>query len=282
MKKTVIIISTFLFSILCTTAKATDCTPRVFQEEKINFALCDNYGRCGEKTYLLFKARTKALNNYIKDKIARGELEDKKFEFSIYSPIYLRYFELSQGKNGYFVSMSGYLYPTLEQLISIVDYFATPNWQPLFLNNYPTKNETDEAFHRRSRASEQRISNIYKSGEGREPHTYQLFTIWEKEGVSLEYSGDSLKYIIDNMPLAFKVNATLPVKIQDRYLFFEEERISVVQDMKIIQTFEAYSEEDYRVYAHSKWVNICPPWGSEDSWIYSYSYEKNRFYENKK
>ena len=288
MKKTIIILSAFLFSIFCTTTKATDCSHRIFQEEKINFALCDNHGRCGERTYILFKARVKVLNDYIKDKIAKGELEDKKFEIDIYDQIYIPYMSLTQGKNGYFVDMSGQPYPTLEKLITIVDYFAKPDWKP-FIPDFSQKidNETEEAADKRHRANEQKISNLWKSGEGREPYSYQPFTIWEKDGVSLEYSGDSLKYAINGMTVPFKVNATLPVKIQDRYLFFEKEYIYVVQDMETIKTFkidktylESHTGEDNVVYVHSKWVNIC--WQSGiDSWLYSYSYDKNRFYSKR-
>ena len=288
MKKTIIILSAFLFSFFYTTTNATNCSPRILQEEKINFALCDNYGRCGERTYILFKARVKVLNDYIKDKIAKGELEDKKFEIDIYDPVYLPYMELTQGKNGYFVNMSGQSYPTLEELITIVDYFAKPDWKPFIVDFSPKRNdETDEAAGRRYRFNVQKTSNLYKSGEGREPYSYQPFTIWEKDGVSLEYSGDSLKYAINGVAVPFKVNATLPVKIQDRYLFFEEEYIYVVQDMETIKTFEidktyleSHTGKDNVVYVHSKWVNIC--WHSDmDSWFYSYSYDKNRFYSKK-
>jgi hypothetical protein len=95
-----------------------------------------------------------------------------------------------------------------------------------------------------------------------------------------------LKYAINDTTVSFKVNATLPVKIQDRYLFFEEEYIYVVQNMETIKTFkiektylENYTGEDYTVYVYSKWVNIC--WHSDkDSWFYSYSYDKNKFYGN--
>ena len=132
MKKIFILLSLLFFFI--TAAKATNCEPRVFQEEKVNLAICDNYDYSGERLYLLFKARTKVLNDYIKDKIARGELQDKKFEISIYSPIYMRYMNLTQGKEGYFVGISGISYPTLAQLITIIDYFAKPDWKPFIVD----------------------------------------------------------------------------------------------------------------------------------------------------
>ena len=274
-----------LFVLYTTVAKATNCSSRVFQEEKINLAICDNYDRSGERLFLLFKARTKVLNDYIKDKIAKGELQDKKFEISMSDPIYMRYMELTQGKNGYFVDMSGISYPTLGQLMTIVDYFAQPNWKPFIVDfSYRRDDETNEAAERRYEAEDNKITNFLKSGVGYAPYAYQPFTIWKRDNISLEYSSDSLRYLIDEKPLSFQANATLPVKIKDRYIFFQDDNIFVVQDMEIIKTFkfqETYYGEDYAVYVHSKWVNIC--WHSDiDSWIYSYSYDKNRFYENTK
>ena len=56
---------------------------------------------------LSFLYPAKVLNDYIKDKIAKGELKDKKFEIQIYDRV-LTYphLELTQGKNGYFVYFS--------------------------------------------------------------------------------------------------------------------------------------------------------------------------------
>jgi hypothetical protein len=84
-KKRIIIIS--VLALFAMQAKATNCTDRIYQEEKINLYLCQNYTGFNETTALIFKARTKILNDYIKDKIAKGELEDKKFEIQIYDRI---------------------------------------------------------------------------------------------------------------------------------------------------------------------------------------------------
>ena len=75
-------IALFLFT-LCTTAKATFCVDRIYQEEKVNLYLCQNHTCFNETRSLLFKARTKVLNDYIKDKITKGVLRDKRFEIQI-------------------------------------------------------------------------------------------------------------------------------------------------------------------------------------------------------
>lgn len=159
--------------------------------------------------YILYEARTKVLNNYIKDKIARGELQDKKFEISIYSPIYMRYMNLTQEDDRYLVSISGIPYPTLAQLMTVVDYFAKPDWKPFIVDFTPKRSESEH----------NKTLDFFETDTGYAPYTYQPFTIWKREDISLEYSGDSLRYLIGEKPLSFQVNATLPIKIKDRYLF---------------------------------------------------------------
>ena len=78
----------------------------------------------------------------------------------------------------------------------------------------------------------------------------------------------------------------MPVRIKDRYLFFEREQVFVVQNMQIIKThkIEESLGGDYKIHTHSKWVNIYEYYDrdDEDRWDYSYSYDKNKFYEHKK
>ena len=282
------VLTLLLLVFYITAVKATNCEPRIFQEEKINLEICDNYDYSGERLYILFEARTKVLNDYIKDKIARGELQDKKFEFSIYPSFFVRYLNLTQEENSYLVGISGIPYPTLAQLMTVVDYFAKPDWEPFTVEvDRPKRDdETVEAAKKRYEADNNKIHDFFKSAAGYVPHAYQPFTVWKRDGISLEYSGDSLRYLIGKKPLLFQVNATLPVKIKDRYLFFEREQIFVVQDMRIIKThkIEELLTGDYKVHIHSNWVNIYETYDSddEDRWDYSYSYDKNQFYEHRK
>jgi len=293
MKKTIKVNVTLLLLLtLCTTATATDCAEREFVKGKIELFLCSNHGRIGEIGYLLFEARTKVLNDYIKNKIAKGKLENKKFRISIQDPIYMRTLFLGQNDTSYFVHMSGFPWPTLEQLISIVNYFAKPDWEPIDLFYWRRENETEEEFEKRIQAEEEKKSVLF--GSTIEQIEYQPFIIWERDGVSLKYSGDSLKYVINGIPLPFKVNATLPVRIHDRFLFFEtdfeteSDYIHVVQNMEIIKThrldfFGPVSfnlGENYVILIDSEWVYIC--WHSnKDSCFYRYSYHENRFTEIK-
>ena len=71
-------------------------------------------------------------------------------------------------------------------------------------------------------------------------------------------------------------------KLQDRYLFFQQDGVYVFQDKQIIKSFkyDDYISYNLDVYVYPKWVNIS--WGGVDHWFLSYSYNKNRFYERKK
>jgi hypothetical protein len=277
MKKLVIILS--LLTLLTIQTKATECSVKIFQEEKINLYLCQNYSAFQETRVLLFKARTKVLNDYIKDKIAKGELEDKKFEIQIYDQILSNvHLFLTQGRNGYFVTLSGY--PSLQELKAIVDYFSKSDWKPIIIGAYDCENKKYE----NAEIANKRIFNFYQQNISTTTIPYQPFAIWEKEGVSLQYSGDSLKYVIDNIHLRFRPTSALPVKIKDRYLFFQSDSIFVLQDMQTIKKLNveepySYNVSEFDTYVFPKWINIC--WGGKDNWVYSYSYDKNRFYKNK-
>ena len=282
MRKSITILSIFL--ILCTTARATGCGWRFFQEEKINLALCQNHGR-GKVIALLMEARTKALNEYIKEKIARGELENKKFEIRIYDPILsVPYLELTQGKNGYFVILAGTSFPSLQQLKAIVDYFAKPDWTPFFaaFEFRVKEGETNEDTNNRRDAVGRRIDNVLNSNADK-PLKHEPFAIWGRDGIAVELADDRLRYSINGTVFPLPVAFPLPVKIQDRYLFFQNDSIVVVQDMEIIQTFDiakAPIDENIRVTAYPKWVNITFSWSGRTDWAYSYSFDKNRLFVN--
>ena len=277
-KKAVVILC--LFALTARQAEASHCAERTFKEEKINLFLCQNSsGGYSEIRTLLYKAKTIVLDDYIKEKIAKGELQDKKFEIQIWSRMLSNlHLYLTQGHNGYFVSISDY--PSLSELKTIVDYFSRPDWKPFVAEfNHRKVGETEEEGEKRYYANEQKIYNFYKSNNEKEPIAYQPFTVWEKDGVSLQFLGDTLRYLIYGTPLSFKADEILPVKIQDRYLFFEQDSIFVVQDLQTINSIKREDSlfGDFSVNVHSEWVNIG--W-SEKNWVYSYSYEQNRFFKN--
>lgn len=268
MRQTILLCILLTFNIA---AQATECVDRVFQEDKVNMYLCQNYSNYNETTSLLFKARTKVLNEYINEKIRSGQLEDKKFEIQIYDQVLTyRHLELTQGKNGYFVNLSGY--PTLEQLVILIDYFTKPDWEPFLTSDY-TK-VSDEILANQ-------IDKFYADNASVNLPilTQNTFPVWAQGDLHLDYEGDDLKYFVGSTPLSIKATSSLPVLIKDRFLLFQSDTMYVLQGQEIIVKMKIDNpiSEDYDIYAYPNWVNICN--GGKDNWVYSYSYKRNKFYK---
>ena len=165
----------------------------------------------------------------------------------------------------------------MQELITIVNYFAKADWKPVLLG--------DDFYTVGGEVIRRRINNFFRQNAVTEIFPYQPFSIWEKDRISLQYSGDSLRYFINDSLVPFRVNSNLPVTIRDRHLFFQQDSIFVIQDMQTIKSIAIDkswkdTSEDFDIYVFPKWVNIC--WGGKDNWVYSYSYDKNRFYKNRK
>ena len=286
MKKITLLLLIFAFY---TTAKASHCAEWTFQKEHINLFLCQNAstinGRNRERA-LLFRAKTIALNELIKNKIENGQLENKRFEIQIWcSMLSPRRLELTQGRNGYFATMSFEEFPSMEKLIIIVNSFANPDWQPLIsFFNHRRHGETEEESYRRWNADIRRIDNFFAQNAITEPVEFSPVTVWEHDGIALELTSDGLRYAIDGERLSFLADIWhSPVRIGNRFLFFQQDwrytvRIHVVENREVIQVLETSTEpltvDELEVEVGSKWVNI----GSWRGWVYSYSYEENRFF----
>lgn len=264
-----------LFAAIAINAKATFCIDWIYQGEYINFYLCQNHSSYNKTRALLFEGKAKFLSEYIKDKIEKGELQNKKFELSIHdSNLTYPRLDLSQNENGYFIDISGY--PSIKELIIIVDYFAKRDWQPFFTGDWQ---KVDVQKQMGDFFEAQNISNIANP-------IYSPITIWEENNIELRYhtEADAAYYYVAGKKVEnIYPTSSLPVQIKDRVIFFEDEKITVMENNKIIKTFSTKGNnvmEDYDVYAYNDWVNIC--WGGEDNWLYCYSYAKNQFTSNPK
>ena len=176
---------------------------------------------------------------------------------------------------------------------TIVHYFANPDWQPVLLpylgNNslYDMIDITSLDFAAVSR----QISRFFEQNTVNEVFAFKPVTVWERDGVSLEFSSTGLRYAIYGEPLSLVPTfGAMPVRIHNRFLFFQRNIVNncvyeagivhVVEDMQTIKTWESGSLwSSYTVFwdveVHSKWVNFS---NCLDRWSYSYSYEQNRFF----
>ena len=265
MKRTFLIV---LFSLFSLQINATECVDKTFKEEHLNIYLCQNYSNYNETRTLLFQARTKILNDYIGEKIKSGQLQNKKIEIQLYDPVLTyNHLNVSQGKNGYFVSYSGFA--TIQQLKIFIDYFANPNWKPFFTSDYQKVS---------SETISKQIDKFFLDNKTSEITLTQL-NLWSLDNLKLDYLNDTLKYFVNSIELDIAATSSLPIKIKDRFLLFQAESIFVLQGQEIIKTFKIENPitEDYDIYPYEKWVNICN--GGKENWVYSYSYDKNKFHK---
>jgi hypothetical protein len=258
------------FTLFSQTIKATECVEKTFKEEHLNIYLCQNYSNYNETRTLLFKARAQILNDYIAEKIQSGLLQNKKIEIQLYDPLLTyNHLNISQGKNGYFVTYSGFA--SIQQLKTFIDYFADPNWAPFFTSDFQKVS---------SETISKQITQFFLDNKTSKIEASQL-NVWSLDHLKLDYINDTLKYFVNASELQIAASSSLPIKINDRYLLFQNDSIFVLQGQEIIQTLRIDKPitEDYDIYVYARWVNICN--GGQDNWVYSYSYEKNKFHQRK-
>ena len=77
--------------------------------------------------------------------------------------------------------------------------------------------------------------------------------------------------------MAIYPNASLPIKIHDRILLFQSDKMLVLQGAKIIleQEIAAPALGDYDLHASDDEIKICD--GGEENWHLIYSYKHNKF-----
>ena len=267
MNKTLLIL---FFSLFSQTIKATECVEKTFKEEHLNIYLCQNYSNYNETRTLLFKARAQILNDYIAQKIQAGQLQNKKIEIQLYDPLLTyNHLDISQGKNGYFVTYSGFA--SIQQLKTFIDYFTDPNWAPFFTSDFQKVS---------SETISKQINKFFLDNTTSKIESSQL-NVWSLDHLKLDYVNDTLKYFVNSIELKIAASSSLPIKVIDRFLLFQNDAIFVLQGQEILKTLriEKPITEDYDIYVYAKWVNICN--GGQDNWVYTYSYEKNKFHKRK-
>lgn len=266
------LLSLFLFFFSYSLSFATFCVDTTFQEKHINLYLCQNHSSFKKSTGLLFAARAKFLNQYIDEKIKKGELKDKKIEMSVYdSLLTFNHLDISEENGVYVVDLSGY--PSLNKLIAIIDYLGKSDWKPFFTGDYQ-KVDSEVIARRKETFYRDNINSQFKVSE------IKSFTIWQQNDLRIDYVNDELVYYTNDKQLSFVPDMTLPVQIKDRAIFFQDNKILVMEGDKVIKSLNIEANkfsEELDIYVYDDWVNICD--GGEDNWEYSYSYKQNRFYK---
>jgi len=259
-------------------SEATVCADRFFFEQHVILGICKNHGRGLGKAALYYEGVAKALNDYIALRIERGELKDKKFDIYMLDPILTRpHIELVQNKKTYFIRSGEAL--SLQELMCLIDEFTQPDFTALDLGLWEYENETD--YDRKSRQLERVKRRIF----GKQLLEEDINTIRNREYVfhqqgklKMIYQNDKVKYFIDNKEIEIDPIG-LPSLVGDRYIFQECGVFKVYQDTTLVKTFRHSDEDEWDCEyigadVYNKWVNF----DTYGEYMYSYSYDKNRFY----
>lgn len=265
-----------LFIISGNAAKATECEPRYFIEKHINLSLCQYHHL--QSLDWLYKARVKAINNYIATKIERGELENKKFEIGMDDPsLSLQYMKINNTPKACYIVV-GNIHLDIERLKRIVDACCNPSFK--YIEARSSEN-VDAAEY-----MDKQLKRYAKGYEGEMP-VFEC-DIWTQQLLSITYksSDDDLRYVLYGKELPYGVHFSIPSVIKNRYIIpvnlngsYGIDHFLVYQDLVQIKKFKLpendfYEEFDINPYVYGNWINFC----RYDDCMYSYSYDENKFY----
>jgi len=271
-KKMKYLYSTIILFVFSVNSGATEREYHNYIYSNLNFSFCYNFTSYDPVEYLYYKGLTTLLNEYIREKIENGDLDNKKFEiqagctiFGIYPAI-----EISRNKNGYFVFIHGDT--NFNQLVRIISYFVSSDWKS-FCYDYENVNPKVAL----------KIFNTVLDkivGTPLLEFNKKSVKVWEVGSLQIMYKPDELFYQFNGNLLNFKPSNPLPAKLHNRYFYIIHNKIQVVEEDKIIleQTIPDYDDimpYYYRMESYRKWLNVY----YRGDPILSYSYEKNRLYK---
>lgn len=269
---------TFLLSVFIGgNAYATECSYSNFTEKHIEVELCQYHAK--KSMELLYSARVKVINEYIAEKIKAGELENKKFVINMAEPDFTwQYAHMKRNKSVYYIEI-GRIHLSLERLKLIVDAFCNPAFTSIEL---PPESDFDILKKMDS------ILTGYAKGTTHSNIFNQQRVVWQQDSLCITYTskGDSLYYMLHGKTLPYGINFSMPSVIQNRYIipvalntgygvdyFLVYEGNKIVNKYKLPDT-DFYDEYDIHSYVAGSWVNFC----RYNLCMYSYSYDKNKFY----
>lgn len=284
MKRLIVI---FFVLAICAQAKATYCADRYFSAQYVKLCICKNHGRGLDAEQLYYKGAVKALNDYIVQKIERGELEDKEFNIYMYDPILTRpHYTLTQSPKSYYIQTGRAL--TLKELIAVVDEFSQPNftavdvgvWGPSENTSKYNKQELEELYEKQEKTLMRLEDRIFER-EISDANTIsdKEYLLWQQNNMKIIFCNDSVKCFLHDKEVKHSLMG-YPHVMKDRYILQNGKTFQVYQDSTLIKIFK-YSDEDiYNTYYMD--VEIYEQWANFIQYAkpqYSYSYNKNRFYE---
>jgi hypothetical protein len=179
--------------------------------------------------------------------------------------------EISRNKRGFFAFIHGDT--DLYQLVRVVNYFASENWQSFCYN----VEDVDSAVALKT------FNSILEKDIGNPQTDFfenKYIQVWAAGGLQIIYKPDGLFYKFNEKDLKMKPSNPLPAKLKNRYFIVKHQKIQVIEEGKTILEYNIPDFDEimpflYRMKSYRKWLNVY----YEGKPILSYSYEKNSFYK---
>jgi hypothetical protein len=244
----------------------------------VSFSYCTNHCRRNDMSVLYYTGLMEAVNAYVARKQDEGALQNKKLRIQFIDPLAdsgRPEIELTRSRWEYQIVSRDAANLNLRDLVRLVDYFASPNWQSFCCYDY---------VNRSHESVRNKIGRILDREVGQPDLAFfdgRRSIVAEIGDLQVVYENDRLFYSLAGQRLDLVPADPTPVQVKNRYLLGSRDFIHVyeegreVRHSRTVQDSEgSWCEPPLRARAYRSWVNVgC--WEPRRS----YSYEKNRFYE---
>lgn len=259
--------------VLAPVSSATNPQSKGFLRSHLNLRLC-YYNDDNEMDFLYYKGLAEVLNSYISQRVMEGALRPKKVEINVAcltpwidaGPIV----EVRQSHKRYDILVAKNREPNLHQLVRIVNYFSSRNWESFCCYDRLKNDAASRTFDR-----------ILDREVGEPDMSFfvgRRQVVFQRDELRVIYEADHLYYELAGRRLDLKPDGPLPVKVRDRYLFGIEGALVVYgRDGEVRRKAISCDPSGFvTARAYARWVNIdisrC------GGGALAYSYDKNRFY----
>lgn len=254
-----------------------------FYTYEYNFSNFKHYAGQGIGSSLASKENTLSnmfiisaqLNAYIQAKVANGKLKNKPVIYDICGYEFERkrfLIELYETDKAYHISVNNEdcnyfsFYFTFSELIQIVDYFASPDFKPIYTNSQKVLTQQIQ------------INTI--------PKDFSNITIYSSDDIQIKYIDKKINVFWEGNNLGIELNAPIspPIKLNDRIIIIDNRHLYILEKGRIIKkvkvdfilTGEVKESNIPNMEIYDYWLNFKDYHGTN---IYSYSYKENKLYK---
>ena len=183
--------------------------------------------------------------------------------------------EVSQNRRGYYITSRNSSNLNLYDLVRLVEYFASKNWQS-FCCYRPYLTMTPES-------ARNRLARILDREVGQPDMSFfqgRRAVVFEVGDLQIVYENDRVFYSLASRRLDLEPADPAPVKVGNRYLFGSKDFLHVYEngvEVRRVPKPKSWTPDGFpcRARVHSKGVHL----GCGEGTPLAYSYEKNQFNE---